>query len=242
MAFFTQRFFTSDSFLTNTLNWLIDMLNRFYNNAILKTSLVNAGIVKGDANGDLVSVGAQWDDLTVEANVVKLRGTNDPTFEAFLNNGGASVGTYLYYFSPTAVNEVFFSKQFPHSWNQGQIRPHVHWVPENTADGNPANQKVKWGLEYTWANVGTTYGNTASILYATDHIPNDANVVADRHYISSFPAITPSASQNGYSSMIVARLFRAATDAEDNYEHKAGLLEIDFHIQKVDFGTDTEFA
>jgi hypothetical protein len=66
-------------------------------------------------------------------------------------------------------------------------------------------------------------------MHASTHIPADENVVAGRHYLTSFGPITASSIQDGLSSMLVCRVFRDAGNATDNYEHDAGLLEIDFH-------------
>jgi hypothetical protein len=130
----------------------------------------------------------------------------------------------------------------PHGWNKTAIYPHVHWTPKTTADGAPANQTVEWGLEYTWTEIGGDFADTA-IVYTKTHTPADANVVAGRHYLSSFAAITPSATQDGISGMLVCRLFRNATDAtDDTYEADAGLLEIDFHYQMGSAGSRSESA
>lgn len=183
-----------------------------------------------------------YDDLTVDLNAVKLRGVADPGYAKFKDNGSGSTGVYIYWFDAGTSEEVFFAKQMPHCWNGTTIHPHVHWTPAVTSDGNPASQKVEWGLEYTWVDIGGDFSNT-NIIYGNAHIPADADVVAGRHYLTDLGNLTPSSAQDGPSSMIVCRLFRNAADAaDDTYEQDAGLLAFDFHYEKDRLGTATEYA
>lgn len=181
--------------------------------------------VKVESDGTLVFVGAGtvWDDLRVSAETTKV-GASAPDFDTFLS------GTKIYWFDAGTDQEVHFSVQMPHGWAGTGIVPHVHWVPKTTADGAPANQVVRWGLEYTWTDRHEVFPGTLTV-YATVHSPADANVVASKHYSTDFAEIVPSATQDGISSMLVCRLFRDANDAADTYEADAGLLEIDFHYE-----------
>ena len=175
----------------------------------------------------------RWDDLRVAAETTRV-GASAPDFDTFIT------GTKVFWFDNGTDQEVHFSVQIPHNWAVGtDIYPHVHWVPKTTADGNPANQKVRWGLEYTWANYSTVFPAVQTV-YAINHIPDDANVVQNKHYMTRFAAITPGADQDEISTMMVCRLFRDANDAADNYEHDAGLLEFDIHYQIDGFGSVQE--
>jgi hypothetical protein len=183
-----------------------------------------------EADGTLVFNGTAtvWDDFRISATSSKLGGTKDPGFTVFKTNGSGSQGVFVYWFDASTEEELYFVVQMPHSWAGTAITPHVHWVPKTTSDEAPTNQAVEWGLEYTWADEGTAFGNT-SIIYAKSTV---VPLVADTHYRTDFAAITPSASQDGLSSMLVCRIFRNATDAtDDTYEDDAGLLEIDFHYE-----------
>ena len=137
----------------------------------------------------------------------------------------------------------------PHQWKQGtDIVPHVHWTPKANA---AANECVKWGLEYTWANVGDVFPLT-EIIYtdATDdttQTEQGVTLVANTHYVSYFtlpPNGLPMTSGAGkeISSMLVCRLFRDATDPTDDYTDDAGLLEFDFHYQVDAPGADGEWV
>lgn len=184
-----------------------------------------------------------WDDIRVPISATKNGGSKDPGFEVFKRDtAGTSQGVFIYWFDAAAEEELYFAVQMPHGWNRTAISPHVHWTPKTTADGTPAGQKVKWGLEYTWAEIGADYPVT-QIITTDAHTPADADVVAGRHYLSAFPDIEPSASTDGISSMLICRIFRDATDAtNDTYEHDAGLLEIDFHYQMDQMGSKQELS
>lgn len=181
-----------------------------------------------------------WDDLRVPITSTKLGATKDPGFELFKkNSGGTSQGVFIYWFDPLTEEELYFAAQMPHGWNRTPICPHVHWVPKTTADGTPANQTVIWGLEYSWAEIGADFSTTTTIT-TSGHTPSDGNVVAGRHYLSSFPDLAATSATDGLSSMLVCRLYRDATN--DTYEHDAGLLEIDFHFAMGQPGSKQELV
>ncbi len=146
-----------------------------------------------------------WDDLRVEPNI-KGTGTNDPTFTKWFDNGAGSRGVFLYNFTDATTaseKEVFFQVQLPHSWKGTTIYPHVHWIPLAAGVG----QRPVWGLEYNWADIGQVFGNT-TIAYTTGLVPNDANLVQYKHYISPFAGITPTTNQDEISAILMCRLFR----------------------------------
>jgi hypothetical protein len=150
--------------------------------------------------------------------------------------GDGSRGVLLRYFSPDEVNEVYFEIQMPHSWKAGtDIRPHVHWVP---AEDGTGTQDVKWGLEYTWANIGETFGTTSFVYGDTNYLAE--TLEQGKHCITNMTHI--SGTGKGFSSMLACRLFRDATDAADDFTGFAGLLEFDLHYEKRSFGTDEEYS
>jgi len=217
------------------------------------TTFVRVGSSVGSASGQ-VSVqddgtvrlegdATSWEDLRIAAESTRAGGTKDPDFAVFKTDGSGSQGVFLLWFDKATEEELYFSVQLPHAWKQGSdLYPHVHWTP--AANGG-ANECVRWGLEYTWANVSGTFGDT-TIIYtdATDGstatVQGDESVVAGKHYISAFDALD--ATDKTLSSMLVCRVFRDATDSTDDYNADAGLLEIDFHYQIDAFGSDTEYG
>jgi hypothetical protein len=177
-----------------------------------------------------------WDDLRIEP-VARTTGTNSPAFEQYFTNGSASRGVYLYSFDDaieSSEKEIFFTMQMPHNWAQTAIYIHVHWIPYAAG----STQAVRWGLEYNWANVNSTYGNT-TIIYTSTNTAGDTSLVQNKHYRSEFDSITPTSSQNGMSSILIGRLFRNSSNAADTFTNKAGLLYIDAHYEINDLGSST---
>jgi hypothetical protein len=156
---------------------------------------------------------------------------------------GTSRGVYLYSFDDVAAGsekEIFYSVQLPHDWNQGPVAVHVHWV------GSAADTTAtpRWAIEYTWVEVGGTFGDTTTI-YAVGNTGSDPNVTVGKHYVTDFGMFTPSASQDGLSSIAIARLYRNSSDAADTYNvggNKCGLLYVDTHYQRNSIGSSTEWT
>ena len=190
-----------------------------------------------------------WNDLRIEP-VARSTGANAPSFEKYFDDvPGSSRGVYLYSFNDATAGsekEIFFTMQMPHDWKEGTaIRLHCHWVG-SVSDTTSA---PRWGLEYTWKDIGQVFGDT-TIVYSTGvnidgQVGGDPNITAGKHYISEFTAITPGTDANNISSIIIGRLFRDSANAGDTYNaatNKCGLLYIDAHYEVDSFGSDTEFT
>jgi hypothetical protein len=184
-----------------------------------------------------------WDDLRIEP-IARTTGTNAPTFEQYYNSG-VTRGVYLYSFDDSSSEkEVFFTMQLPHSWDGGSIYMHVHWVGA-VADTTAA---PRWGLEYVWKDLGEVFGETIIIYsdglnYVTGG--TEANIVANKHYISKFPEMTTGTTSNDISSIIIGRLFRNSAHPADTYNAsgaKCGLLYIDAHYQIARLGSTDEYV
>lgn len=245
-----------DSFLTfdTTNNWIEIWAQNHESLRITSSGIdVNGDAVIGDSSnytsfssdGTLRMVGdaTAYDDLRVPMDSVKTGGSKDPDFAQFKDNGSGSQGVFMYWFDGSTEEELYFSVQMPHCWKQGSnIIPHVHWVP--SANGS-ANQFVKWGLEYTWSNVSGTYPDTTIISTDASDASNatiqgDTTMLIDKHYISTFGEI--SGSGKTLSSMMICRIFRDATDSDDDYPSDAGLMEFDIHYEIDSLGSDTEYG
>lgn len=148
----------------------------------------------------------------------------------------ASRGVYTYFFSPDVCQELHFTVQMPHNWKQGtDIHPHLHWIaPESGAAG----EKVAWNLEYTWTNIGETFGDTTTIEGSTS-LPNET-ISAYKHYITELGIID--ATGKTFSSMLVCRICRRTTSTDDTYTDFAGLLEFDLHYQVDSLGSVEEYT
>lgn len=188
------------------------------------------GSTADDSYNDRFDPTVYWDDLRVAVSSVRVQGvSNIPGWGAFKTT------LQLLWFDATTMEQVYFAVQIPHAYRQRtDLHPHVHWVP--AANGS-ANQKVSWGLEYSWAKIGSVFPSTVTI-YGNEHVLADTSVVADKHYLTPLGIIDGS-NIDAVSAMLTCRLFRDATGAgaTDDYTADAGLLEIDFHYQIDSLGS-----
>jgi hypothetical protein len=197
-----------------------------------------------DSAGHLTFAGTAkpWNDMLIEPSA-RNTGANAPTFEKwYVDSAGTSRGVYLYSFDDANVGsekEVFFTMQMSHAWDGGNIYFHVHWV--GAVDDTAATPR--WGLEYTWKEPGGVFGDT-TVVYATGNHLGEANITADKHYITQFTALSPGSTADDLSSVLIGRLFRDSANAADTYNAtgaKVGLLYIDAHYQMARIGSNDEY-
>jgi hypothetical protein len=199
-----------------------------------------------EADGTLRMDGSAtvWDDLMVFPDATSRGSSNAPVWggqsaTAFKKNvGGTSQGVFLWMFSATTEQELYFSVQLPHGYKVGSdIYPHVHWT---TSTGTPSGTNVVWGLEYTIVAIGGSFPVT-STLTAHSVIPSIGTPTGTgQHLITSFAPI--SGTNLEISTVLVCRIYRAATDSYDTFPNEVGILGIDFHIEKDTQGSRTEFT
>lgn len=194
-----------------------------------------------DGHITLAGTARAWDDIRVEPTV-RSAGVNVPSFSQWFTNGAGSRGVYLYTFDNALVaaqKEIFFTCQLPHAWAQTDLYMHVHWLAATTA----ASSKIRWGLEYTWANPGVVFGNT-TLIYADTAAgsPAPTGTTDRKHEITEFAAMTPTADQQGMSSMLICRLWRDSANAADTYTGDVGLLYVDAHFELDKLGSNTEYT
>lgn len=177
-------------------------------------------------------------DLNVPVFSTSNSSSNPPTPARLQRNAaGTSQGVFTYFFSASSEQELYFTVQLPHQWKEGSnILPHVHWAATSDVNAN----KVRWGLEYTWINVGGNF-ETTTTEYGEDPIVTNGTVSAYEH------AITPigsgiNATGKTISSYLVCRIFRDATAGTDNFSGSAGLLGIDFHLELDALGSRSDFV
>lgn len=179
-----------------------------------------------------------WDDIRIAVTATTLGGSKNPAFTKIIDNGSSSQGVFTYVFSATQEQELYFAVQLPHSWKEGtDLDAHVHWFPSTNGTGS---QKVSWGLEYDWANIGDELGNTSIVYGNVTHI--DETLVAKKHYMTEIHDISGTGMK--ISSMLMCRVFRDATGvgATDDFGGTAALLEFDFHYQVDSRGSSQEYV
>lgn len=166
-----------------------------------------------------------WDDLRVSANTVSFLGLGSyPDWETFTYDLQGLA------FSSSADEEVHFSVQMPHGWKEGStIYPHVHWAPSTAASGG-----VTWVLEYTWANINGTFGSSSTMTF-----DDSTDSTALKHHIA-VNGTGIDGSGKTLSSMLICRLYRDVSDANDDYGADAFLLEFDIHYELDTVGSRQE--
>lgn len=198
--------------------------------------------IGAEGTATLVGEAKAWEDLRIEPSVRQAAGAGVPAFEKYFDDlAGTSKGVYLYSFTDESVagneKEVFFTMQTPHQWAGTAISMHVHFVPAATVNASD----IIWGLEYTWKDIGETYGDTTIVQSSTTLVPDDANITAGKHYLAEFADISPGSTADGLSSILIGRLFRNSSDGGDTYTNKVGLLYIDAHYEVDSFGSNEEY-
>lgn len=197
----------------------------------------NNMIVESDGTVRYENNATVFDDIMVFPDATGKNGAKSPTMSQYKNDGASSQGVYLWMFSQTEEQEVFFTIQLPHGYKTGtSLYPHVHWT---TASGTPSGTDVVWSLEYTIIAIGGTFSNTTTIN-ATNVIGSITLSGTSQHIISSFPAI--SGTGLSISTVIIGRLYRNVGHASDTFANPVGLLGFDIHFEKDTDGSRTEYT
>ncbi len=165
-----------------------------------------------------------WDDLRTPVNTVKVPGSKAPTWTSY--SAGLLLG-FSYQSVGGNEEEVYFTVQIPHGRKPGSdIFPHVHWVPNEDTTDDP--EVVRWGMEYEWVDMDGSFSGTTTI-YGEESFTD----TADKHTVTDLTTIDGSG-HTALISMLVCRLFRNSSHANDTYDSGSALallLEIDFHIE-----------
>lgn len=188
-----------------------------------------------------------WGDHRVSLTRVQGGGLKPPAWTQFQDNGAGSVGVYAWAFGDEAAagneEQMWFGAELPHGYKQGtDIVAHLHWSP---AVGGAAGEFVKWGLEYTWKNIDGTYGNTTittsdASAAATATTSGDGTMIASKHYVTIIGTISGSGME--VSSMLMCRVFRNSSHANDDLAQDAFGLDMDFHFEVDTLGSRQAFV
>lgn len=189
-----------------------------------------------DSNGFLSANGTStwFDDLRVELTV-RTVGAKSPSY---VNVTG---GIYAYEFDDAGAGsekEINFKMQTPHGWKiASTLHMHVHWVAATTGS---AGNKIRWGLEYTNANINAVFPSTTTI-YGEDAVnPPSTTPTAMTHYLTEFSDIDMTGKE--LSNFLLCRLFRNSSHANDTYAGSAYVIGVDAHIEYDTLGSNSEFS
>ena len=115
-----------------------------------------------------------WDDLRVAASTVYIKGSSNVPDWVTINGNLIALA-----FDDNTMEQVFFNVQIPHSCKlYSNINPHIHCAPMISGTGY-----IKWGLEYTFANINGFFGLT-NIIYGSG-----LALGSKKHSLCEFPDI-----------------------------------------------------
>lgn len=213
-------------------------------NGMLKAQDVkinNNFVIETDGTFRLENNATVWDDIMVFPDATSKGGSKAPVWGGVSGTAfkktGSSQGVFLWMFSASTEQELYFTVQIPHGYKVGSdLYPHVHWT---TASGTPSGSNVSWGLEYTVTPMGGTFTNTTIITTNSLAPIIGTPTGTGQHLISEFGSI--SGANFGISTILVCRLYRNTTDPSDTFSNEVGLLGFDIHYEKDMVGSRTQY-
>jgi hypothetical protein len=166
-----------------------------------------------------------WADLLAPLHGGVVTGSSDPDWNVFIG------GIYAYSFPASgASREVWIAFHVPHTYAAGTVMyPHVHWSTPGTNTG-----VVRWGFEYT---IAKGYSQQVFPTSTTVYLEQAASGTPRRHMIVESPSISIPATNLEPDSMILARIFRDSSHANDTCTDAAFGLQCDLHYQVAQFST-----
>lgn len=156
----------------------------------------------------------------------------EPTLREGVGNPAELVtfkgNTLAYQFGPSAVGETFVNWDVPFNWASGtDLYAAIHWSPGNST----STGVVRWKLEFTYAAVGGTFGDTNTVTVDS----NVSTASAWKHIQSVSSSFSGSNVEPNMRFLI--RLYRDGADGGDTFPDNAYLVGIDFYYQVDKFGT-----
>ena len=143
-------------------------------------------------------------------------------------------GIYFPQFAPNIIEEAMAFFHINHDIARNSlVYPHIHWSPSDANAGT-----VRWGFEYAvlQRDVGNTSATTTIYLEDTAN----GNVGIRNQVVEATEAQAFTAPE--VDSLVVARIFRDATHANDTYASDAIGLFGDLHYQAEMSGTPQKAA
>lgn len=136
--------------------------------------------------------------------------------------------TLVYQFVPSALSETYVNWDVPFDWATGtDLYAAIHWSPGSSTNTGT----VKWKLEFTYAAVNGTFGDTTTIT--VDGTVSTSS--AWKHIQSVSSAFDGDlASPN---TRFLIRLYRDGADVGDTFPDSSYLVGIDFYYQVNKLGT-----
>lgn len=136
--------------------------------------------------------------------------------------------TTAYLFVPGSTSETYVNWDLPFNWAPGtDLYAGIHWSPGASTNTGT----VRWGLEFTYAPVNGTFGDTNTVYVDT--------AVSTSSAWKHIQAISSpfSGSMAELNTRFLIRLYRDGAASQDTFPDNAYLVGIDFYYQVNKFGT-----
>jgi hypothetical protein len=193
--------------------------------ALLTRTAKGSALTYAEMDANLTAIETRtatgWNDLVQDVTV--RTGSNAPSPTIFI--GGISA----YEFSPTTMNECFVNFHMRHDYIAGtMVYPHVHWSHNTDVSG-----VVRWGFEYTLARRNDSTGNVTFASPTTLYIEHNvtAGTQYQHHVNESADGLGIAGTDLQEDALIICRVFRDATHANDTYPDPIHLLTVDIHYE-----------
>ncbi len=213
------------------------MANATYETEVRFGSGANYTHINDDGEIRTYGTAQSWEDLRIIPGAFQFAGSADPTLGDWQPAGsGATFKVYKF----LKNDEVFFTCQIPHNYKEGSdIKPHIHWTPGNRGNEENGNN-VGWKMDYSWADRNVTFGASATVS-----LTDACSGIDDQHEKTASGNIT--GTNKTISSMLVVRLYRSDTGADDTWVGATSalspiLLEFDIHYEIDSLGSDLELT
>lgn len=141
-------------------------------------------------------------------------------------------GLKAYAFDDTTAEEVFFTFTIPNTYKAGaDLHLDVHWSPGNNTDTGT----VRWGFEYT---VCKSHDQEAFPASTTIYAEQAGNGTA--YYNQGIETAEIDGSALEEESIMLLRLFRDATHANDDFVGDAFAFAVNVHFLSNKTGTEQD--
>jgi hypothetical protein len=172
-----------------------------------------------------------WRDMLMPFTSATIPSVSAPDFTKVRDNGSGSTGVFAYLFDDSTIESLYLTFHVDHDFKVGTAwYPHVHWMPLTTGTG-----VVRWGIEWTYAPRTADPDSFGTTQFT--YIEQAGAGVAYGHQVAEVadPGITLAGCEP--DTVILARVFRDASHANDTYTGDVAGLFLDAHYQVDRYST-----
>jgi hypothetical protein len=159
-----------------------------------------------------------WKDNVVMLNLGQTGGVAEPDFVPFIG----SMNQWA--FSASTEEELYITFHIDHDYMpDSEVFPHIHWTPSSNNTG-----VVRWGIEISQAKGHSQEAFTST---TTVYIEQEAGGTDRTHHVAEIANGILGGGALEPDTILVCRVFRDATNANDTYPDDAFGIACDLHYQ-----------